>query len=99
MHIRLLHLPLSLNLSVKDNLTSILQNDVYDGKYEISSEYKTDLKDNNSKTYWDLKVFKSKKFKKDEIYKGYYYENENTSTTSQETKIIVITMYFIVSCF
>jgi hypothetical protein len=26
-HIRLLHLPLSLNLSVKDKLTSILQND------------------------------------------------------------------------
>lgn len=67
-HIRLLHLPLSLNLSVKDNLTSILQNDVYDGKYEISSEYETDLKDDKIKTYWNWEVFEIKENKKERIY-------------------------------
>ena len=67
-HIRLLHLPLSLNLSVKDNLTSILQNDVYNHKYEISSEYKTDLENSNIKTYSNLEVFELEKTKENKIY-------------------------------
>jgi hypothetical protein len=67
-HIRLLHLPLSPNLSVKDNLTSILQNDVYNHNYQILPEYKTDSENSNIKTYSNLKVFELEEIKKDEIY-------------------------------
>lgn len=54
-HIRILHLPLSLNLAAKDNLSSRLIS-FYSGKYKINNKYKQSI-DDNFCAYWNLEVF------------------------------------------
>lgn len=54
-NIRILHLPLSSNLSVKDNLTEILKNN-FDCAYPLGNQYSIDL-NGNEQYYWDLKEY------------------------------------------
>ena len=53
-HIRILHLPLSMNLAVKDNLTARLSHAFYDYK-EVPHIY--DLKESGSKFYSNLSLW------------------------------------------
>jgi len=55
-HICILHLPLSLNLAAKDNLSSRLSS-FYSGSYKINKYYKQTF-DYNFNSYWNLEVFK-----------------------------------------
>ena len=58
-NVRILHLPLSLNLAVKDNLTEILKNN-FDCAYPLGHQYKIDL-DITIQYYWNLKEYYSQK--------------------------------------
>ena len=62
-NIRILHLALSFNLAVKDNLTEILKNN-FDCAYplndQLNDQYKIDL-DNTIQYYWNLKEYYSEK--------------------------------------
>lgn len=81
-NIRILHIPLSSNLSVKDNLTEILKTS-FDCAYPLGNDYKINL-DNIPQYYWNLKEYFSESDyhkiikrhfpnKKQDIYKYVYF--------------------------
>lgn len=58
-HACILHLPLSLNLAVKDNLTARLSQSFH-GYFELNDEYEFELP-KTRQTYWNLDVFSGEK--------------------------------------
>jgi len=62
-NVRILHLPLSINLNIKDTLSAILSSGVYQTYYEIGSEYEV-LYDDDYIAYWNLEVFNPGDYKK-----------------------------------
>ncbi|MDZ7721647.1 MAG: hypothetical protein U5R06_02175 [candidate division KSB1 bacterium] len=61
-HICLLHLPLSSNLAIKDNLTSVLKS-IYNQSYKLGDCYQIKYQ-YNELAYWNLHAFSADKFSK-----------------------------------